>query len=116
MKLRYLIIAASILALVSCAKEKTVGKNDDAKRYLEAWIAQNHPAATRTPLGAYILSETPGTGKLPEDSMYVRINYSRYTLDGELNISTDARICKKCGIRYNMVGGTMLGAIRHKGY
>ena len=26
------------------------------------------------------------------------------------------RICKKCGIKYNMVGGTMLGAIRHKGY
>ena len=26
------------------------------------------------------------------------------------------RICKKCGIQYNMVGGTMLGAIRHKGY
>ena len=26
------------------------------------------------------------------------------------------RICKKCGIKYNMVGGTMLGAIRHQGY
>lgn len=26
------------------------------------------------------------------------------------------RICKKCKIHYNMVGGTMLGAIRHKGY
>lgn len=26
------------------------------------------------------------------------------------------RICKKCGIRYTMVGGTMLGAIRHRGY
>lgn len=26
------------------------------------------------------------------------------------------RICKKCGINYNMVGGTMLGAIRHQGY
>lgn len=26
------------------------------------------------------------------------------------------RICKRRGIHYNMVGGTMLGAIRHKGY
>ena len=31
-------------------------------------------------------------------------------------ISEVDRICKKCGIRYNMVGGTMLGAIRHHGY
>ena len=26
------------------------------------------------------------------------------------------RICRKCNIHYNMVGGTMLGAIRHRGY
>lgn len=26
------------------------------------------------------------------------------------------RICQKCYIHYNMVGGTMLGAIRHHGY
>lgn len=31
-------------------------------------------------------------------------------------ISEVDRICNKCGIRYNMVGGTMLGAIRHKGH
>lgn len=26
------------------------------------------------------------------------------------------RICQKCNIHYNMVGGTMLGAVRHQGY
>lgn len=31
-------------------------------------------------------------------------------------ISEVDRICKKNDIKYNMVGGTMLGAIRHKGY
>ncbi|MCR5502237.1 MAG: LicD family protein [Lachnospiraceae bacterium] len=30
-------------------------------------------------------------------------------------ISEVDRICRKCGIHYNMVGGTMLGAIRHRG-
>lgn len=31
-------------------------------------------------------------------------------------ISEVDRICKKMNICYNMVGGTMLGAVRHKGY
>ena len=31
-------------------------------------------------------------------------------------ISEVNRICKKCNIHFGMVGGTMLGAIRHKGY
>ena len=98
MKFRYLIMAASLLALISCAKEKTAGKNDDAQRYFDAWISQNYPTATRTPLGAYIISETPGTGILPEDSLYVRLNYTCSTLDGTVETTTDVKTAKKCGL------------------
>lgn len=33
----------------------------------------------------------------------------------EMLIEVD-RICQKCGIKYNIIAGTLLGAIRHKGY
>lgn len=33
----------------------------------------------------------------------------------ELLVEVD-RICKKCGIKYNIIAGTLLGAIRHGGY
>ena len=33
----------------------------------------------------------------------------------EMLIEVD-RICKKCNIKYNIIAGTLLGAIRHGGY
>lgn len=33
----------------------------------------------------------------------------------EMLVEVD-RICKKCGIRYNIIAGTLLGAVRHGGY
>ncbi len=26
------------------------------------------------------------------------------------------QICRKCGIKYNIIAGTLLGAVRHGGY
>lgn len=55
---------------------------------------------------------------LKKDQQY---NISEEELEQIQKIQQDlirevVRICKKCGIHFNMVGGTMLGAIRHKGY
>lgn len=33
----------------------------------------------------------------------------------EMLVEVD-RICKKCGIKYNIIAGTLLGAVRHNGY
>lgn len=97
MRFRYLIIASAILALVSCAKEKTAGLNEEAKRYFDAWISQNYPDATKTPLGAYILSDTPGTGTLPGDSAFVRINYTTYSLAGAIQGTTYETVSRRVG-------------------
>lgn len=98
MKLKYItIIAMAILLPASCAREKTVGKNDDAKRFFDAWIATNHPGATRTPLGAYIISENAGTGTEAGSLAYIRVNYTTYTLKGEVQSTTLESIARQTG-------------------
>lgn len=55
--------------------------------------------------------QTMREGYNPTDEELRQIQKIQQELIGEVK-----RICKKCGIHFNMVGGTMLGAIRHKGY
>lgn len=96
-KSRILIAAVSMFAVLSCATTPTAGLNDDAYANFEAWISQNHPTAVKTPLGAYIIEENPGTGIPAGDSLYLRINYTCYTLEGDIESTTYAKLAKQTG-------------------
>ena len=71
---------AALIALVlcACAKAPTPGLNDSAKLYFDAWLHVNHPDAVASGLGAYVLSETTGSGTeagTPKANPYVRVHY-----------------------------------------
>lgn len=68
-------------------------------------------------------------GALYRDFLYFKISYERVRmiqLDDrtlrqvqliQLEMLTEVdRICRKCGIKYNIIAGTLLGAVRHGGY
>lgn len=100
MKTRYIIAAAILSAIFSCAKDPDTGKNDSAKREFDAIVSQRFAYATRTPWGSYILSRTDKGGEKPGDNRYLRANVTYYTLDDELVYTTDGDIAKKAN-KYN---------------
>ena len=54
-------IAMSML-MTGCARSEKTEPNAANQRYLEAWMEKNHPGASVTDLGVYILEDKAGTG------------------------------------------------------
>lgn len=88
----------AMMLLHSCARPAETGLNDAAVLYFESWISQNYPTATKTPLGSYIISEETGSGTPMSIFPYFRINYSSYTLDGELSGTTVESVARQNNI------------------
>lgn len=99
MKRTIIPILAVLSILTGCDKEeKGSVSNDAAKRKLEAWIAVNHPDAEKTTLGAYVISDTPGSGKEAgsrSKNGFVRLSYTSRTLDGKIQSYTDVETAKQ---------------------
>ena len=89
---------AALALAGGCAQQETVGQNEAGKRFLEAWISQNHPGAKLSGHGIYILSEEPGSGPLvSEADRYVFIDYTVTDLEGNISATTSEALAKQLG-------------------
>ena len=100
MKKTLLYLGFAALLLSACAKTPNPGPNAATKRYLDAWIQVNHPDAKLTPLGAYILEETPGTGAAAgsiDENGYVRVECTVSALSGAISSTSDKDLARQLG-------------------
>ena len=93
---------AALIALVlcACAKAPTPGLNDSAKLYFDAWLHVNHPDAVASGLGAYVLSETTGSGTeagTAKANPYVRVHYIVSELDGTVLSTSLKEVAQRIG-------------------
>lgn len=88
--------AAAIVAL-GCAKDNSSSTNDDTKAYIEAWLQLNHPEATETGNGIYLLSESKGGGRPYSGETYVMLDYTITDLDGNISQTTDKKTSQRLG-------------------
>ena len=72
------LIAASAFAaafvFTGCAKSEKTLPFEDEERYVEAWVSQKHPEATKTELGIYILDDKAGDGEVFNSQKYVMVH------------------------------------------
>ena len=78
-----LLLAASLA--VSCAVTPDEDSDAAYDHIMEAWIRVNHPGLKPYgSYGAYVLQMTQGTGAAIPDSAYVRVHYTKRSLDGTI--------------------------------
>ena len=92
-------IAAIILAVLSgCAKESSVDTSNIDKEYLKAWIGANHPGASASGRGIYILEDEPGSGAaVTDDDFYLFVEYTSTDLEGNVSATSSKKLSQQIG-------------------
>ncbi len=98
----HLSIIAGTLALAAlaagCAKEGSTAKNEEAKRYLDAWITVHHPGVQPTGLGIYVIDDQPGDGAaITDGDLYAIIERTVTSLDGTVSATTHQSVAEQLG-------------------
>ncbi len=90
--------AAAALLAGACAKESSEALNADNELYFNAWMSVNHPEATKSGLGVYIIDDQPGDGEeITDDDYYLFLKYTVRDLDGTIGNTSDDDIAKQLG-------------------
>jgi len=97
MKRLFIYTLAVAAVLCSCAKQTTTSTGVSLQEYIEAYASKYYPNAEQTELGAYVISETKGTGIPVEDSVYVRVDYTIYDLYGDITSTSSLKLNKQLG-------------------
>lgn len=92
-----LLCAAAVLTFTGCAKQAASGANDANKRYFDAWMSVNHPGATPTGLGIYIIEDEPGTGAEVKAEGYALLDYVISDLEGNISTYTSQETAEQLG-------------------
>ena len=112
-----LAIALLTAVLAGCAKEGKTAKNEEAKRFLDAWITVHHPGVQPSGLGIYVIDDQPGDGaSLTDQDLYVFIERTVTDLDGTVTATTSRKMAEQLGdvSEANYYGPVAL--VRDKGY
>lgn len=94
---KILLLASAAAAAASCAVEKEESPESVQERILKAFVKKYYPDAVRKPSGMYIIDSIPGTGRTPQDTSYVLVDYTITYLNGTYNSYTSDSVAKQLG-------------------
>lgn len=93
-------IFLSLLMLASCAKTETLSTNQKNKRFFDAWVSQmfRQPEELE-PYGPYMekSGDNPGAGDPVDDSLFVRVRYTAWNVNGGIVASSEERMHRQLG-------------------
>lgn len=87
----------TVFATFACAKEVQTGPNEANQRYFNAWMKMNHPEASPTGLGIYVIEEEAGTGATVKEGGFIYADYVITDLEGNISSYTDKNTAKMLG-------------------
>ena len=100
MKRKHILLITLLLAATaatSCAVDPEEDAYASYDRVMEAWMRVNHPGVRPSSGGAYVLDLYQGDGPSVTDSAYVRVHYTKRSLDGTIYDTNVEEISEQMG-------------------